>query len=107
MIKNLAQLKKAIENGKRYAVLEHYIHPQFEGQTRVPFVTQTNGYYSISPENPDLANLNNGKGCWNDYGKASDWEFHEDGTITQYHTWTPYNADPVRDKVQKIKFIDE
>jgi len=107
MIKNLSQLKKAIAEKKAYIILEHFVHSHYTGQTRVANIVQTNGYYSIVPTGDDINYLNFGKGCWNEYGKASDWEFDEDGVITQYHTWTPYNREPERRLIQKIRFIEE
>lgn len=83
-IKNLSQLKKAINEGKRFVVRKHYIKPEYIGQRRKPNVIQTNGFYSIIPEEPDstVTTANRGKGSWIEYGKASDWKF-EDGLCKQ------------------------
>lgn len=84
MIKNLSQLKKAVNNGLSFKIVKHYIKPEYTGQIRKPNKIQTNGFYSIvenEPENPvTLANY--GKGSWIEYGKASDWIF-ENGICKQ------------------------
>lgn len=75
-IKNLAQLKKAIQMKQEFIIKNHRIE-KFIGQKRKPNVIQTNGFYSILPETPNdnLNQVNGGKGMWIDYGKASQWEF--------------------------------
>ena len=81
-IKNLAQMKKAINNGLGFVIVEHYIKPELTGQRRKPNVVQTNGFYSIVPGEPGnfVSKANEGKGFWFSYGKAKDWIFSEDGT---------------------------
>lgn len=88
MVKNLTQLKKAINGGTSFRVVEHYIKPQYNGQVRKPNVIQTNGFYSIVPNEPDneITKANKGKGSWVEYGKASDWKF-ENGICYQSHTY--------------------
>lgn len=86
MIKNLSQLKKAMNNGATFEIVKHYIKPEYTGQIRKPNKIQTNGMYSIvlnEPENP-VTKANDGKGSWIEYGKASDWTF-ENGTCTQFY----------------------
>ena len=83
-IKNLSQLKRAINNGACFKIVKHYIKPIYEGQIRKPNKVQTNGFYSIVPEpsseiDMQVTNANQGKGSWIEYGKASDWIF-ENGT---------------------------
>lgn len=84
-IKKLSQLKKAINNGRTFIIKKHYIKPEFTGQRRKPSVIQTNGFYSIIPDNCDsqVNTFNNCKGSWIAYGKASDWKF-ENGLCKQY-----------------------
>ena len=79
-IKNLSQLKKAIEEKRRFEIVNHYIKPEHIGQIRKPNIVQTNGFYSVMDEQPEheISKANYGKGCWLDYGKASEWKF-EDG----------------------------
>lgn len=83
-IKNLAQFKRAIKEGKNFIVRKHYIRPEYEGQIRKPNVIQTNGFYSIEDGRTDskITLANNGKGSWIEYGKASDWKF-ENGICKQ------------------------
>ena len=86
-IKNLSQLKKAINNGSCFRIVKHYIKPAYEGQIRKANKIQTNGFYSIVP-NPQnetdmqVVNANRGLGSWLEYGKASDWTF-ENGVCKQ------------------------
>ena len=82
-IKNLSQFKKAINEGRIFTILSHYIKPEFNGQRRQPSVIQTNGFYSIVPGEPEnkISKANNGKGYWIEYGKASEWEFYPDKII--------------------------
>lgn len=86
MINNLSQLKKTISNGAMFNIIKHYIKPEYTGQIRKPNKIQTNGFYSIVPEEPEnpVTKANGGKGSWIEYGKASDWTF-ENGICTQYH----------------------
>lgn len=85
MIKNLSQLRKAINSGKKFRIIEHGIKPMYKGQIRKPNVVQTNGFYSIVENEPDnpVTLANNGKGSWIEYGKASDWIF-ENNMCAQY-----------------------
>ena len=84
-IKNLSQLRKAINNGETFVIKRHYVRPEFSGQKRKPTMVQTNGFYSIAPDDPNclINKWNNGKGSWIQYGRASDWKF-EDGLCKQY-----------------------
>ena len=84
VVKNLAQLKKALAVGAKYEVLEHFTHPEYKGQKRVVQKVQTNGVYSGIADEPDckFSMLNHGKGCWTGFEKASSWVFSTDGSIT-------------------------
>lgn len=92
MIKNLAQLKKAINEKKEFEIVRHYIHPDYEGQIRVPSIVQTNGFYSVEKGKPDsnVSKANDGRGFVFYYGKAKDWCF-EDGlckcTVNDKKIW--------------------
>ena len=79
-IKNLNQLKRAVNEGRTFVIKKHYIRPNYAGQRRKPNVVQTNGFYSIIPDDPDsvVSTANNGKGSWIEFGKASDWTFEND-----------------------------
>lgn len=84
-IKNLAQLKKAINAKTPFQIVQHFVKPEFTGQIRKPNVVQTNGFYSVVHNDPDhmVSRFNGGKGSWIAYGKASDWKF-EDGLCKLY-----------------------
>ena len=116
VIKNLAQLKRAIEARTPFLIVEHYVHPETVGQIRVPNVVQTNGFYSVvrdEPNNP-INLYNNHKGSWMAYGKASEWMFEGD-TVTAVSTrrvWIPDAELPpfydyVDEKVMTIRFLDK
>ena len=100
-IKNLSQLKRAINAGTPFVILKHYIKPEFEGQIRKPSVVQTNGFYSVihgDPEHP-VSKFNEGKGSWLAYGNASGWSF-EDGVCKLF--------DIKKERpVWEIKFVEE
>lgn len=83
-IKNLSQLKRAIKEGHKFIIIEHYVRPEYNGQIRKPNVIQTNGFYSIEDGKPDskVSLANNKKGSWIKYGKSSDWKF-ENGICKQ------------------------
>ena len=84
-INNLSQLKKAINSGSRFEIVEHYIKPEHTGEIRKPTKAQTNGFYSVidgDPEHP-VSMANYGKGYWIEYGKASGWKF-ENGVCCLY-----------------------
>lgn len=87
-IKNLSQLKRAIKEGRRFRIIEHYIRPEYSGQLRVPVKVQTNAFYSKVVDNPShaLNCANSGMGPYLAYGKASDWSFGEDGICTLMHS---------------------
>ena len=76
-IKNLSQMKKAVNVHTPFRIIKHYVKPELEGQIRVPNVLQTNGFYSVEKDKPNsrISMANNGKGYWLAYGKASDWNF--------------------------------
>lgn len=79
-IKNLAQLKRSLQKGCRYKVIEHYIKPNLAGVREVN-VVQTNGIYTKFPDKPSDAmenTCNSGKGYWMEFGKAKDWVFENE-----------------------------
>lgn len=84
MITNLSQFKKAMKAGQKFQIIEHFNFPERNGEIRQANVVQTNGMYTIIPDNPDsnITKANNGKGSWIAYGKASDWTF-TNGVIQQ------------------------
>ncbi|MBC5688170.1 peptidylprolyl isomerase [Mediterraneibacter sp. NSJ-55] len=97
-IKNLSQLKKAINNKNEFIIVEHGIRPEYVGQIRKPNLIQTNGFYSIVDNEPNhpVTLANSGKGSWIEYGKASDWKFENELCIQ-------YIGDR---KIWTIEFLD-
>lgn len=102
-IKNLAQLKRAIQDGKCFTIVEH-IRPECIGEYRKPTCTQTNGFYSAKFEDVVMNRplSNSGKGLWVEYGKASHWEF-ADG-ICRQHMEYKMSGELVRRPLWAIKF---
>lgn len=86
-IKNLSQLKRVIEAGNCFTILNHKVHPEYTGQIRKPNIIQTNGVYTVIPGDRwhKISMMNERKGCWLAYGKAKDWEFNN-GVCTLYHS---------------------
>lgn len=84
--KNLSQLKGALKEGAKFAVVFNRSKPEFSGQQRVVQVAQTNGIYSgISGEpNNALSKANGGRGYWMSFGNASNWSFADDGVCCYY-----------------------
>lgn len=103
-IKNLAQLKRAIQNKCPFEIVRHYVRPEFEGQVRNPNVVQTNGFYSVVMDDPEhpVSKFNGQKGSWIEYGKAADWEFR-DGLCCKFDLRT--NGTGKRRPVWEIRFI--
>ena len=91
-IKNLSELKRALSTHP-FEIVEHFIKPDYTGQTRIVQVMQTNGMYSGIYNEPDaeISKQNYGKGSWIAFGKASDWTFFH-GLCHQKHNgksiWT-------------------
>lgn len=98
MIKNFADLKRAIQAKTPFLIVEHYTRPEFSKKIRIPTVVQTNGFYSIVKDNPDAKETlsNNGKGIWMEFGKAGSWAF--DGEFCEMSFQGR--------KIYRIKFLD-
>lgn len=84
MVKNLNQLKKTIKKGTCLEILVH-CRPEFTGQKRKVTLANTQGFYSIVPEEPDckVTLANNGKGSVLWWSNAPYWGF-EDGICSIY-----------------------
>lgn len=116
IIKNLTQLKRAVEARTPFDVVEHFYHPQYTGQKRIPNYIQTNGFYSVVRDNQrhEINSYNRGRGVFCPYGKAMEnWEFNGD-TVTMLNTWLETKYDgagyykiPHTEKVMTIKFLDK
>lgn len=78
-ITNLSQLKKALQPGAAFQIIEHFIRPEHTGEVRVITKAQTNGFYSAVKDDPSnkISKANGGLGSWCDIGKASNWTFAE------------------------------
>ena len=101
MINNLSQLKKAMQKGAKFRILNHK-KPECIGEIRTVNVVQTNGFYSYV-DNPNHKSYlaNDGKGLWYAYGKASDYEF-DNGKISMYR-----NFNQVHELVMTIKMMED
>lgn len=102
-IKNLSQLKAAINNGAYFEIVDHSRRKDVIGQVRKANIIQTNGFYSIIPDEPNspISTCNNGKGSWFEYGPASCWVFEDtdEGTICSAYSTVGKNL------VWKIKLF--
>ncbi|GAA6269375.1 hypothetical protein [Enterocloster alcoholdehydrogenati] len=78
MIKNLSQLKRELKEGTCFEITGH-CRPECVGQKRKVTVTNTQGFYSMLPDEPgssiNLANNGRGSVLW--WGKSSFWEFKD------------------------------
>jgi hypothetical protein len=90
-IKSLAHFKREMKAGHRFKILRHFVKPEYTGQIRVPQVIQTNGMFSgnAGDRKAQVSQQNVGRGSWIAFGKASDWEFREDGVCVQKYKGNP------------------
>ncbi len=79
MIKNLSQLKKALQVGAQFEIVAH-CRPEVVGQIRKVTCANTQGFYTFIPDAPTdkVSIANGGKGSWLDWGNASLWKFEGD-----------------------------
>ena len=106
-IKNLSQFKKAINAKTPFVIVDHFVHPQYIGQTRVPHIVQTNGMYSgvLMPDGTLNTSWNYGKGLWYGYEKAGCYKFDGD-LVKVFKPRRHYDeAEWTLDPVMTIKFI--
>lgn len=75
-IKNLNQLKKALTVGAHFHIISHF-SPECVGQVRKVASVNTQGIYTIVPDDPDANEnfANNCKGSYLAWDEASDWDF--------------------------------
>lgn len=78
-IKNLSQLKKALPAGTDFVITGH-ARPECVGQRRRVNLANTQGFYSIIPDEPAsrVTTANCGKGSWLGWSKAPFWSFNGD-----------------------------
>ena len=84
MVKNLSQLKRTLQTGAQFRVIDHG-RPEYVGEEREVTYANTQGFYSIVPSNPNCRTslANNGRGSVLWWSKAPFWEF-KDGVCTLY-----------------------
>ena len=84
MIKNLSQLKKTLTPGRDFEILAH-CRPECVGERRRVNIANTQGFYSIIPDDPTsrVTTANCGKGSWLSWSKAPFWEI-QDGEAALY-----------------------
>ena len=93
MIRNLNQLKKSLKTGTRFQITNH-CRPECVGQLREVTVSNTQGFYSLLPEEPDskTSTCNGGKGSVLWWSKAPFWQF-ADGICSIYNSDTKRTED--------------
>lgn len=86
MVNNLSQLKKILKKGVRFEIVGH-CRPEYVGQKREVTVSNTQGFYSIIPGEPDsrVSLANNGRGSVLWWSRAPFWEF-QDGVCSIYNS---------------------
>lgn len=84
MIQNLSQLKRTLKAGTIFRITAH-CRPECAGQKRLVTHSNTQGFYSILPDEPQsktsLANGGKGSVLW--WSKAPFWKF-ENGVCSIY-----------------------
>ena len=90
MVKNLSQFKKAMAEGKRFLIVEHFVHEDYTGQIRVPNVVHTNAVYmkceNEHPFKDKVNSSNDDKGIFLQYETAKHWDFSTEN-IVYYNIW--------------------
>lgn len=76
-VKNVSQLKKALQKGAEYRVIAHRVHPEYVGLVRVVNKVQTNCVYSKIKDQPEhrYSVINYGLGVRTDFLKPDNYEF--------------------------------
>ena len=84
MVKNLSQLKKTLQRGAQFRVIDHG-RPECVGEERQVTYANSQGFYSVVPDNPNCRTslANNGRGSVLWWSKAPFWEF-QDGVCSLY-----------------------
>ena len=84
MIKNLSQLKKALRADTEFEITAH-CRPDYVGQRRKVTIANTQGFYSVIPDDPQSKTslANNGRGSWLGWSNAPFWQF-ENGICAIY-----------------------
>lgn len=94
MIKNLTQLKVALQPGVQFLIKEH-CRPDSVGQRREVNIANTQGMYTIIPGDPKhrVSNSNCGKGSWLAWNKAKHWEFNGTNICSVYDSEEQHTPD--------------
>ena len=76
-IKNLAHLKRVLQEGAEYQMVMHKTHPESVGLIRKVSFVQTNGVYSKIKDQPNhkYSLCNYGKGTFLEFCKAGHYVF--------------------------------
>ncbi len=77
MIKQLAQLKRALVKGTEFEIVDH-CQKEHIGERRIVLKTTSQGLYSGDQ------NGSEGQRDYLDWGYAAEWEFREDGVCAVY-----------------------
>lgn len=90
MVKNLAQLKKALKACPRFEVTGH-CRPECVGEVRRVTLANTQGFYSVMDGQPDhkISKANGGRGSYLNWSKAPFWQF-QDGICRVYTSDTEH-----------------
>ncbi|WP_326975271.1 hypothetical protein [Caproicibacter sp. BJN0012] len=88
MIRNLSQLKKQLRKGTEFVITDHCLS-EYIGQRRQVTLSNTQGFYSIVPGEPEhkVSLANNGRGSVLWWSKAPFWQF-KDGICGLYNSDT-------------------
>lgn len=104
MIQNLSQLKKKLKAGTLLEITAH-CRPDYSGQKRKVTLANTQGFYSVIPDEPQskvsLANGGKGSVLW--WSKAPFWRF-EDGCCCLYDSNTEHTEAHL---IMSFRIIDE
>lgn len=94
IIQNLSQLKRALQVGARFEILEHWKKDSAAGEIRRVTSANTVSIHTVVEGQPDHKNslANNGDGILLWFEKASDWEFH-DGVCSIYFKNKPHSKE--------------
>lgn len=106
-MKNLSQLKKALVPGAEFEIIAH-CRPECVGQIRKVNIANTQGIYSIIPNEPQskVTNANCGKGSWNGWSKAPFWEVDGD-TAALYDSDEIHTEEHLIIKIRVVCVSDE
>ncbi len=104
MIQNLSQLKRTLKAGTVFQITAH-CRPDYAGQKREVTLANTQGFYSVIPDEPQskvsLANGGKGSVLW--WSKSSFWSF-EDGCCSLYSSDKQHTEDSL---IMSFRILNE